>query len=171
MFMFRDGRDPSASADAAPYPVKRAGWGNVGALADRLFAEKLAQPSADPLADAIVTVHGGDRSLLASDPQEAVSLAEAAAALSAICANDRVLVINLDGFASLDAAVTALMAFRQELPDVAVVIASRRFQRDEFSPERRAIADVSLKLPASAGRLTLAIGQARRHNQDRLKYN
>lgn len=167
MLMLRSGQVSSATVTGAPAP-KRMSWGQVGAVADRLFASS-ALEEAEPVATApVLAVLGGDRGLTAAAGSEAracASLTDAGHYLSNDRARGQALVVNLDSFASLDDAVVSLMAFRRDHPQVTVVIASRSFQRDDLSPERRVIADASLRLPTSSARLGLAISHAKRHNQ------
>lgn len=61
--------------------------------------------------------------------------------------------IDLDGFATLDIAVDTLVAFRKACPGTAVVALSREVSGDDTGPERAAICDSTLRLPVSGRRL------------------
>ena len=61
--------------------------------------------------------------------------------------------VNLDAFASIEAAVESLIAFREKTPDLIVVAFSEMTSGDDFGSERTAICDATLKLPVSTPRL------------------
>lgn len=62
-------------------------------------------------------------------------------------------IVNLDGFQSLGAAVDALLAFRKRVPGVVVIAASSQVADDDLGSERDAICDVTLRLPLTELRL------------------
>ena len=68
------------------------------------------------------------------------------------------LVVNVDAF-DLVEIVDALISFRRQSPDVSVIILSAAFGGDEFQGERKAICDVSLRLPLSARRIQRAFSE------------
>ena len=74
--------------------------------------------------------------------------------------NRLLLLCDLDAFAALEDAMEALIRFRQDNPEVAVVIGSKEFGGHDFSVERALIADASLKLPAGKTALGLVLGAA-----------
>lgn len=61
--------------------------------------------------------------------------------------------VNLDAFDSIEAAVEALITFREKTPDLIVVAFSEMTSGDDFGSERAAICDATLKLPVSTPRL------------------
>lgn len=64
-----------------------------------------------------------------------------------------ILILDLDAFGDLEEAIDWLLDLRSHRPEVVVLAASADFRSDDFSRERLAIADASLKLPASRSRL------------------
>jgi hypothetical protein len=62
-------------------------------------------------------------------------------------------IVNLDGFNSMDDAVDALLDFRKRAPDVVVIAGSSQVAGDDFGMERSAICDVTLRIPATERRL------------------
>lgn len=68
------------------------------------------------------------------------------------------LVINVDAF-DLVEVVDTLLAFRRESPEVSVIIVSAAIRGDEFQGERKAICDVSLRLPFSRRRIQRAFSE------------
>lgn len=78
--------------------------------------------------------------------------------------DDLLLVIDIDSFDSASRAVTCLSEFRRRKPAIPVVIASRDFARNDFSTERAAIADASLRLPCTSVSLALGVGAAVANN-------
>lgn len=70
------------------------------------------------------------------------------------------LVVNIDTFHSLDDAVPALVGLRRRHPKLAVVVASSRFHRHDFGSDRLALADASVRLPASRATIEIAVSHA-----------
>lgn len=70
------------------------------------------------------------------------------------------LLVNIDVYRSLDDAVPALVSLRRQFPKLAVVIASTRFHRHDFGSDRAALADASVRLPASRATIEIAISHA-----------
>lgn len=170
MIVFRNSKIPSTRVDPPPHSMKCAALPAVCSVADRLFASiaKLEPaPQVLPCAAPVFLVDDGNQSLAGAIDRttwQLDSLDQVACVLACDPACDQTLVVNLDTFADADEAVSALMNFRREWPQIAIVIASQKFKRDDLSPERRVIADASVKLPTTTARLALAISVARRHN-------
>lgn len=61
--------------------------------------------------------------------------------------------------------VSDLMIFRYAVPEVAVVVCSSSFARDDLGAERLAIADISLRKPVSALKVLESIAVANENNQ------
>lgn len=70
---------------------------------------------------------------------------------------DVLVVINIDTMDGTDNAVESLLALKMACPDVPVVIGSVTFSRNNFTQQRRAITDASVRLPCSSAALALAI--------------
>ncbi len=83
--------------------------------------------------------------------------------------NRTVIVIDIDIFSETEMAIEALLSFRANFPSTPLVIASRKFSRNDFSHERAPIADASLKLPAARSDLALAIESARANASTRIQ--
>lgn len=66
-------------------------------------------------------------------------------------------VINIDIFNNTEDAVLRLLAAKNLLGDTPVIICSTAFAINNFSSQRRAIADASLRLPCSNASLAIAI--------------
>ncbi|MCR8726658.1 hypothetical protein [Frigidibacter sp. ROC022] len=79
--------------------------------------------------------------------------------------SEYVIVVDIDTFSSTSAAVEALRLFRQAHPGTVVVIASAFFARHDFSGERRAIADASVRLPCGRVGISLAIACGIENNE------
>lgn len=77
------------------------------------------------------------------------------------------LVLNIDLIADMHDAVEQLLAVKLALPDVPVIICSRTFAKNNFSLQRRAIADASLRLPCTDVSLALAIESGILNNKSR----
>lgn len=73
------------------------------------------------------------------------------------CWSTVALVVNVDAF-DLGDIVDTLIAFRRNAPEVSVIILSAAFGGDEFQGERKAICDISLRLPLSFRRVQRAFG-------------
>jgi hypothetical protein len=76
---------------------------------------------------------------------------------------DMALIVNIDLTAELEMAVDELYELKHLFPEVPVLICSSNFARSNFSLQRRAIAEASLRLPCSSAALALAI-EAAVHN-------
>jgi hypothetical protein len=138
-------------------------WAPVAAVAARLFTQSAESHEGGQVF--IVHLDDGLLGTLPSHTSRQGSLDAVAARLSQDVEGPATLVIGIDALGGLQDAVEALLAFRADWPEVGIVIASHHFKRDDFSPERRAIADASLRLPATQSRLGLAIAAAARHKQ------
>lgn len=77
------------------------------------------------------------------------------------------LVLNIDLIVDMNDAVEQLIAVKLALPDVPVIICSRTFSKNNFSLQRRAIADASLRLPCTDVSLALAIESGILNNKNR----
>ena len=78
-----------------------------------------------------------------------------------------VLVLNIDLIADMHDTVEQLIAVKVALPDVPVIICSRTFSKNNFSLQRRAIADASLRLPCTDVSIALAIESGILNNKSR----
>lgn len=81
--------------------------------------------------------------------------------------NFDLLVVNLDGFSDVSDGVDALMSYRMNCPNVTVILLSRLVSGDDFSAERRAICDATLRAPISSDRLRSGILSAMDNIEDR----
>ncbi|MFA5580950.1 MAG: hypothetical protein WDA25_03240 [Paracoccaceae bacterium] len=79
-------------------------------------------------------------------------------------AQPRIVLIDIDSFPDTEDAVDTLLAQRRFEPETPLIIGSTTFARHDFSSERRAIADASVRLPVSPAALRLAIGSAVNNN-------
>lgn len=161
--------DPQGEAMPAPLLRQAAPFDPSGAQAadfDLVERSLLAQRH-------VVLVGGGaDQSLLdhaawledqVASLQSAPELGEAASLVAPLAADTGLVVVDIDALRA--DAVTMLQGFRERYPDVAVVIGSRRFARNDFSCERALIADASLRLPARRIAFALAMSSAIHNNR------
>lgn len=74
-------------------------------------------------------------------------------------------VVDLDSLKDLAGAIDALVNLRAERPNVLVVVLSKEVKRDDFSLERLAMCDVTLRLPVRPEDLHFALEEARVNNQ------
>jgi hypothetical protein len=78
------------------------------------------------------------------------------------------LFVNVDAFADVEDAVTALLAFRRARPEVIVIINSSSLLLDGLGTERQAICEVSLRAPVTFSRfkqgMRAAIDNKREHH-------
>ncbi|MBR2655617.1 MAG: hypothetical protein IKD58_03850 [Loktanella sp.] len=70
---------------------------------------------------------------------------------------DVLVIINIDTMGDTENAVERLLALKLACPDVPVVIGSATFSRNNFTQQRRAITDASVRLPCGSAALALAI--------------
>ncbi|SPJ27086.1 hypothetical protein [Falsiruegeria mediterranea] len=75
------------------------------------------------------------------------------------------LVVCIDEINDLHETIDALLLVRSANPKLPIILLSEKFSRHEFGVERRAICDVSLKIPASFVAFQLAIAQAVSNNR------
>lgn len=73
---------------------------------------------------------------------------------------NNILIINIDVIKDMGNVVEQLMALKRESPFVPVVICSRTFSKNNFTLQRSAIADASLRLPCGNVSMALAIESA-----------
>ncbi|WP_146586316.1 hypothetical protein [Puniceibacterium confluentis] len=71
-----------------------------------------------------------------------------------------VFAIDLDSLGHIDKALPKLMHLRKINPLLSVLLLSAHFKRDDFSDEREAIADASIRLPSNASGIMRGIGYA-----------
>lgn len=74
-------------------------------------------------------------------------------------------VVDLESCGGIASIVSDLMAFRQAYVDTPVILISADSEVDDFSTERLAIGDVTLRGPVSVSRLDLALAEAQINNQ------
>lgn len=74
-------------------------------------------------------------------------------------------VIDLDSCGGIAGIATDLIAFRLKFVDTPVVLISAESLVDDFSTERLAVGDVTLRGPVSVSRLDLALAEAQINNQ------
>ena len=74
------------------------------------------------------------------------------------------LFVNIDAFADSDAAVTALLAFRQLRIDVVVMLVSSAVAKDDLGAERAMICDATLRAPVTLARLQRGVSAAFENN-------
>jgi hypothetical protein len=75
----------------------------------------------------------------------------------------RLLIVDIDCFEETSEAVDTLIFWRTLLPGTPMIIGSASFSHHDFSMERRAISDASVRLPCGKTTLMLAIGCAIRN--------
>ena len=76
----------------------------------------------------------------------------------------RYLIVNFDAFEDSDAAVTALLAFRQLRIDVVVILVSSEVAKDDLGAERAMICDATLRAPVTPARLQRGLSAAFENN-------
>lgn len=147
---------------AAPFDPAGAQAGDFDLVERSLLAERHVVLVGGP-ADQGVLDHTHWLEEQVADLQSATDLATAASIVAPRAADTCLVVVDLD--AQRTDAVAALQGFRDSYPDVAVVIGSRRFARNDFSCERALIADASLRLPARRIAFALAMSSAIHNNR------
>lgn len=75
-----------------------------------------------------------------------------------------VLFFKYEDFGTITSLFNFMRLFRLRCPSLPLVLVSTDFLRDDFSPERLALCDASLKLPTSPERLEAAIEAAHANN-------
>jgi hypothetical protein len=75
------------------------------------------------------------------------------------------MIVDLDSCGSLVQVVDALITLREERPNLIVVALSKQVKRDDFSLERLAMCDVTLRLPATPEALEFALQEAQVNNR------
>lgn len=83
--------------------------------------------------------------------------------------SETILLVDLDAFEDIEEAVEMLLELRKSSPFFTVVMLSSTFDRNDFSDERKAIADCSLRLPTNATTLGISLGAARTNSRARLQ--
>lgn len=78
--------------------------------------------------------------------------------------------IDMEGAVPGMSIVPELMMIRQSFPRLPILIMSRKFKRNDFSLERRMIADASLRIPAKPTVLLEALGMALNNTRSRLRF-
>jgi hypothetical protein len=74
--------------------------------------------------------------------------------------SEYIFIVDIDTFRSVATAFTQLQRFRESHPRIPVVMASRHFQRNDFSSERRILADASVQIQSGSIAVALAIASA-----------
>jgi hypothetical protein len=74
--------------------------------------------------------------------------------------SEYIFIVDIDTFRSVATAFTRLQRFRESHPRIPVVMASRHFQRNDFSSERRILADASVQIQSGSFAVALAIASA-----------
>ena len=69
--------------------------------------------------------------------------------------------IDLEALGGIALACDALLALRNQRPDLAVILVSCEFQSNDFSVERLALCDASLRAPVVFSALEFAVSEAR----------
>jgi CheY-like chemotaxis protein len=77
-----------------------------------------------------------------------------------ICRAFNHVIVNLDSFDSIQAAVEALLTFRKRAPNVTVVAVSSDVSGDDLGRERTAICDATLRAPISQERFRTGLIEA-----------
>ena len=88
-------------------------------------------------------------------------------AIGELLANRRafgMLILDIDGFGGPELVVARLADLRQRHPSLPVVVISAEVQFNDFTAERLAICDVTLRAPVSAPALELALAEAAVNN-------
>lgn len=148
-------------------------WPRVSSIADLLFGRfglaKAETDHAAAMSQLVITVDPQRQmwlpglqniSLKSRDVINVNSLSPVSDILSEHGDGPALVIVNLDEFPCLDDIVCALLVLRSDHPSAAVIIGSAAFQKSDFSSERKAIADVSVRLPASETTIMLAVSQA-----------
>lgn len=76
--------------------------------------------------------------------------------------NSASVIINIDAFDDVDGAVTTLMSFRKLNGQISVLLVSENVLGDDFSSEREAICDTTLRSPLTLDRLEKGLITTRR---------
>jgi len=76
----------------------------------------------------------------------------------------RMLVIDIDGFGGAQLVVARLMDLRRRVPSLPVIVISAEVQFHDFTTERLAVCDVTLRAPVTAAALDLALAEAAVNN-------
>lgn len=74
------------------------------------------------------------------------------------------LVVDIDGFGGPELVVARLMDLRRRAPSLPVIVISAEVQFHDFTAERLAVCDVTLRAPISAAALELALAEAAVNN-------
>lgn len=93
------------------------------------------------------------------------SLAQTSLAIATTNQRIGLVIVDLDSCGGIASVVSDLIAFRLKHPGAPVIIISAESVVDDFSTERLAITDVTLRGPVSMSRLDLALAEAQINNQ------
>lgn len=74
------------------------------------------------------------------------------------------LVVDIDGFGGPELVVERLMELRRRAPSLPVIVISTEVQFHDFTAERLAVCDITLRAPVSAAALDLALAEASVNN-------
>jgi hypothetical protein len=94
------------------------------------------------------------------DPYFAETLSGAARHIRSNILSPSLVLVSLDDCPDIYMAVDALLSFRKEFPNVAVMLTSENVTTNDFSCERLAIADVTLKEPLTLFALEFGLVEA-----------
>jgi hypothetical protein len=72
--------------------------------------------------------------------------------------------IDIDGFGGAQLVVARLMDLRRRVPSLPVIVISAEVQFHDFTTERLAVCDVTLRAPVTAAALDLALAEAAVNN-------
>ncbi len=101
----------------------------------------------------------------AVDLNSVASLRQANLAISTSNQPIGLVIVDLEGCGGIASAASELIAFRLRHPTTSVILISDESTVDDFSTERLAITDVTLRGPVSLSRLDLALAEAQINNQ------
>ena len=99
------------------------------------------------------------------DTRAVQNLNQVGALISAAVHQIGVVLIDIESCGGVTMVIDDLLAFRRKYPDVPVILISAESEVDDFSTERLAISDVTLRTPVSVSRLDLALAEAQINNQ------
>lgn len=165
------GPQPAAPARAAPLPAippSPEAFAEAAGLAFHprrapLFRPFLADPrpvlfgTADPTADAAATL------FLQTAGLDVLTCPSLRATLSRAHGQPlgwSGLILMIDGFGGPRLVADGLLSLRRKLPHLPVILVSEEVRFHDFSPERLALCDVTLRAPLSAPALELALAEA-----------
>ena len=78
-----------------------------------------------------------------------------------------IMLVDVDVFERYGDAVEWLLVLRKVFSELTIIMMSSRFSRNDFSNERKAISDCSLRLPTSPAILAMSLDVARTNTRSR----